>query len=98
MTGSDTATFPEGNLSVTSREPKVQDPMPSLARKMIKAGYDPEATVRITRGTMTVWKKDHSLRFWADRDTREQATGGIVTRGYRPFPNNVGAFQRHQPI
>lgn len=89
MVGSDTATFPEGNISVTTREPKAQDPMPPLARKMIVAGCDPEASVEIRRGAMRVWKKDHTLRFWADQDIRELPSGNIVWRKYQKFPDHL---------
>ena len=90
LTGSDTATFPKGEISFTSREPKSQDPMPPLARKMVEAGCNPDAIVRITRSGMPVWKVDKPLRYWAELDIRELPDGKIVRRKYRPIPTAIG--------
>ena len=90
LTGSDTAIFPEGEISFTSREPKSQDPMPALARKMVEAGCDPDVIVRIIRNGKPVWKVDKPLRYWVELDIRELPDGKIVTRKYRPIPSAIG--------
>ena len=46
-----------------------------IARKMLKAGYDPQKLVHFKRGSTPIWAKDSPISYWAGLDVRESENG-----------------------
>ncbi|WP_417463175.1 hypothetical protein [Kordiimonas sp.] len=85
--GSDTATCPELELTVTARKHGVID---ELARKMIAAGANPEEDVVVYRGTTRCFFP-RPLRAWAATRLVENDERGFIAREFVEAPEWMSA-------
>lgn len=46
-----------------------------IARKMLKAGHDPDKLVQFKRGKTKIWTKDYPISYWASKDVKESENG-----------------------
>ena len=47
----------------------------AIARRMLKAGHDPQKLVHFKRGSTPIWVKDSPIGVWAGLDVRESENG-----------------------
>jgi hypothetical protein len=62
-----------------------KDPIPVLCRKLIEHGVPSSDTAQVTRGGMSVFKRDRTIGSWAGIDIVDSDTTGLRTVAYRPF-------------
>ena len=43
----------------------------AIARRMLKAGHDPQKLVHFKRGKTPIWTKDSPISYWAGLDVKE---------------------------
>jgi hypothetical protein len=62
-----------------------KDPISRLARKLRENGFNEQEPVRVMRDDIQVFKKDHTLKYWADHDWVENNNNQVQRRKYTPF-------------
>lgn len=77
---SNTAYCPDFDIEHTARKNGVIDP---LARKLIKAGANPEERLHVIRDGKPVFKKDLKLQAWADMRLYEDDRNRFVRRKFK---------------
>ncbi len=55
------------------------------ARRLIRAGHDPETILHVVRGDTLVFLRDQSLKAWASLDVRETPERSIHLVKHRAF-------------
>ena len=101
LIGSHVARHVESGLTIdlTSRRNRstTKGPISPICRKMLEDGHSPTDRVHIIRksldhdGLIPVFKRDRSLKAWADTDCVESETKSVRVVKYCPFPDTVKA-------
>lgn len=74
--------------------------IPVLCRKLLALGADPTDRVHIVTKaldrdrTIAVFKRDRTVKCWADIDVVERDTGGIAEVKYKPYPVKLKTTER----
>jgi hypothetical protein len=84
------------DLSSHRNRSTTKGPLSPLCRKLLDLGHDPGGKVHVIRkaldraGHIPVFKRDRTLKTWADVDCVESETRSLHVQKYRPYPDAVG--------
>lgn len=83
------------DLTSSRNRNTTKGPISPLCRKLIDHGHSPEAQVHIIRYVpeqkhpMPIFKRDRSLRAWADVDCVESDRTSVYVVKHKPFPRHL---------